>query len=395
MTRSPSHLTPALTGFKVPVLVSLVAFVYVAQVLLILSSKSDGRSDFDVFYLASQSFWSNTVGDAYHSVLRSTDGTVYRGLRWTYPPPFVVLLSPLGLLPKWIAYAVLMGLSGAAYLWVLRRICPEYFGSVLMAVLPATVVCLSSGQNGLLFAAIMGIFALLALSCRSEAGLALGLLTLKPQILPPAALSVIVLRRWRELSHTIVVTAALITLSFLTLRPAIWADFFDTMRETNSLLFEGQLPLFRMISVYACFRSWGAGGAISILAHLIVAAVALQTLAFKSHALSRRNYLGLVAFATALISPYQYDYDLPVLGIAFALLWPTIFQFGTRIERTLCVACFAFSSVWGMLYDLLLSSLFGSEAIFHHRTAPTLAGLFIVVGFLVTRRIALRATAPA
>jgi hypothetical protein len=352
---------------------------------------NDTSSDFDVFYLVSQSFWNGTVKDAYRSVLYSTGGDIHTGLRWTYPPPFVVILSPLGLFPKWFAYGVFMGGSSLAYVWALRRINPEHFGVVLMTALPSIVVTLSSGQNGLLFGAILGLFALGTLRERPTAGALLGLLTLKPQTLPAAVTSLLIRRRWRELILAAIVCVLGVAISLVTLGPSIWGDFLDTMRETKRVLLQGHVPLFRMVSAYASLRSLGVSGALSMMAQFIAVVIALEAIVSSARQSAPRRHVGLVLFATMMISPYHYDYDLPLVGVSWALLWPTLINYGTLAERVLCLSCFSVASLWGLLYDLYLSASFGSNAIYHLTTAPSIAGLLMLLSFVIIRRIVLRA----
>lgn len=392
MTTSPSpSRSTNQSPWRTRELLSLIALVYALHVIRMWSDPSDASSDFDVFYLVSQSFWSGTVKDAYRSVLYSADGYVHTGLRWTYPPPFVVLLSPLALFPKWLAYAVFMGGSSLAYLWALRRISPEHFGVVLMTTLPSIVVTLSSGQNGLLFGAILGLFALGTLRERSAAGVSLGLLALKPQMLPAAVTSLLIRGRWRELLLAAIVCGFGVTVSLITLGPSIWGDFLDTMRETKGILLQGHLPLFRMVSVYASFRSLGGGGALSMMAQFIAVVIALEAIVSSARQAEPRRHIGLVLFATMLFSPYDYDYDLPLVGLSLALLWPTLIYYGTLTERVLCLSCFSVASVWGLLYDLYLSSSLGSNAADHLTTAPTVSGLLMLISFVSIRRVVRRA----
>lgn len=392
MTTFPSpSLSTNQSHWRTRVLLSLIAFVYALHVVRMWRDPNDASSDFDVFYLVSQSFWSGAVKDAYRSVFYSTDGYVHSGLRWTYPPPFVVLLSPLGLFPKWFAYGVFMGGSSLAYVWALRRINPEHFGVVLMTALPSIVVTLSSGQNGLLFGAILGLFALGTLRERPTAGALLGLLTLKPQTLPAAVTSLLIRRRWRELILAAIVCVLGVAISLVTLGPSIWGDFLDTMRETKRVLLQGHVPLFRMVSAYASLRSLGVSGALSMMAQFIAVVIALEAIVSSARQSAPRRHVGLVLFATIMISPYQYDYDLPLVGISLALLWPTLIHYGTLTERVLCLSCFSVASVWGLLYDLYLSSSLGSNAADHLTTAPTVSGLLMLISFVSIRRVVRRA----
>jgi hypothetical protein len=48
-----------------------------------------------------------------------------------------------------------------------------------------------------------------------------------------------------------------------------------------------------------------------------------------------------------LISPYAYDYDLPVLGIGLALLLPEIVQFGSERERATIYGLIFIAEIYG------------------------------------------------
>jgi hypothetical protein len=384
---SSNHITPLDKRRVTALLLVLIALVYTSQVIHIFRGGADGSSDFDVFYLVGQAFWKGEVSDAYRSLLRAASGDLHIGLRWTYPPPFAIILAPFGLISEWMAYAIFMGAITVAYLYVLRAIDRESFSVSLMVATPAIVVSLASGQNGMLFAAILGLLGLGVTHNYHRVGIHLGLLALKPQMLPAAAVSLLVLNRWRDLRAAAFCCVFLVATSIVAFGPSIWGDFSRTMAETKLILLEGRLPLFRMVSVYASMRSLGFSASVSLLAQALSVVIALGAVVFTARRATPRQHIGVAIFATTLISPYQYDYDLPCVGIALAFLWPTIMRGATATERTICLACISIATVWGLLQDLRLSLLFGDAAINHRMEPWSISGPLLLLCFVIVLRV--------
>ena len=70
-----------------------------------------------------------------------------------------------------------------------------------------------------------------------------------------------------------------------------------------------------------------------MIGQVIVAIVALVLVVIASYRFSVQQALGLTAIASLLVSPYAYDYDLPIMGVGLALLLPDIVRFGSASER--------------------------------------------------------------
>ena len=67
---------------------------------------------------------------------------------------------------------------------------------------------------------------------------------------------------------------------------------------------------------------------------MVVAAAALSVVAFAIYRGFPASWsLGLAAVASLLISPYAYDYDLPILGVGMALLPPDLTRLASGRER--------------------------------------------------------------
>jgi arabinofuranan 3-O-arabinosyltransferase len=130
-------------------------------------------------------------------------------LDWAYPPTFLLILAPLGLLPYLSAFitwdvSTLLGCIAVVYLIVRRRA-----AIALALAAPFTAWNFLAAQNGFLTASLLGASLLCLESRPVMAGIFIGCLTYKPQfgILLPVAL--IASRQWRAIVSATVTTLAL------------------------------------------------------------------------------------------------------------------------------------------------------------------------------------------
>jgi hypothetical protein len=123
---------------------------------------------------------------------------------WVYPPTYLLLLLPFGLLPFVLSYAVFEAASALLLAAVIGRGAdePTNRAMVIAAALlsPAAAVNVASGQNAFLIAAlIVGGFRLLP-RWPLAGGAVLGLLTVKPQFCLLVPIAIVAKRDWRALS---------------------------------------------------------------------------------------------------------------------------------------------------------------------------------------------------
>lgn len=313
------------TAALVALLVLLIVFTAID---LQVRPRADGArtmADFEAFYVSGRMYWEGVLNDAYgfttllEAQRRFTGTNDY--MPWTYPPPYNIVTAGLALLPIGVAYLLFVGSSFAAYLWVLRRIAGRHLGAVVFAVLPAIALNIRSGQNGFLSGALLGLFFLAFVQGRQGGGAALGLMVFKPHLAVGAGLLALLDRRWRCVAvaaSTVLVSCALATLLF---GSAIWPAFLGGVQESGQFLKDGAYPLFRMISAYATVftlsGSWSL--AIGVQSALALLLAGLLALAFFSMA-DRRLVAAFAVVVCVFVSPYGYDYDLVVGGVAIALL---------------------------------------------------------------------------
>jgi hypothetical protein len=353
--------------------------------------------DFDVFYLTGQLVWRGAIEQAYHFVTMYqwqkslSSGAAF--LPWTYPPQFDLLVAFLALLPKGLAYSIFMIGTLAAYLATLRRIAAENFVPVLILLAPVTVITVRCGQNGFLTGTLIGLTCLGLQTGRSIAGLPLGLMIIKPHLAVAFALYTLVNRRWGTALVATATVAATTALATVLLGPAVWAAFFNGIREARVFLEHGSYQLFRMTSIYAAVLSFGFSALVATTAQVLVAFLALGMIVLASRQLPPRQSLGVAAIATLLISPYAYDYDVMILGIGLGLLMPDLTDFGTERERLVLYALSLFIGVFSIVETLIVtqstSSAVGPDV------HLSFSGLAIVAILVLTWRILQRSLASA
>lgn len=328
--------------------------------------------DFDIFHIVGRMYWQGTLETAYRfELFKAHQGVLSDGtaqMPWTYPPPFGLVAAGLALLPVWGAHLLFVSTTLAAYLLVLRRLAGEHFHGVFLGVLPLLCLNVLTGQNGLLTGALVGLFALLSLRRPGGGGVPLGLMIVKPHLALGLGVFLVLSRRWATLAVAVAAAAGAALLSTLAFGPGIWGAFLHGVEESGAFLEQGLYPLQRMTSIYAGLRSFGIDPRVAFGVH---AAVALGALAMVQLAVAQgwraERVLAVAMLATLLVSPYNYDYDLPILGVALALVLRTL---GDPWSRRRFPLAFALTLFVGT-YPLVVSLHFETEFV---RSYLALAG---------------------
>ncbi|OKO72769.1 hypothetical protein AC629_37600 [Bradyrhizobium sp. NAS80.1] len=318
-------------------------------------------TDFAAFYIAAQRVWLGDVNLTYQfQLFMKMQAEVSAGatsfMPWTYPPQFSLLLSPLALLPGWVAYLLFMALTLGAYLAALRTIAANNFALVLIVTFPAIAVTIGSGQNGFLTGALMGLVCVNIERRPFLAGIALGAMIIKPHLAIAAGVYLLLTQRWAVIAAagaTIILSSLVCTIVF---NPQIWDAWLGGVRESVSYLEGGRYPLFRMISTYAMLYAAVGSSTAAVWGQAAVACLALGTLGLSVvRGASPRFTLGVAVLTSVMISPYAYDYDLPIVGVALALLLPDLSSLATLRERSLTYGLLAFAGGYGLLQTALLA----------------------------------------
>ena len=243
-----------------------------------------------------------------------------------YPPMFLLILAPLGMLPFWAAAALWLGGSTAIYLAGIRAILPG--AAAMLAALAAPVVLFNFnwGQNGLLTAGLLaGALALLD-SRPTVSGVLFGLLVYKPQFGVLLPLFLAVTGRWRVFAAAAATVAALALVTAAIFGPQIFAVFAGIMPSAA----EGYLrqapntPGLHwsdLESIYGMLRALGVGDGAAWAVHLAVAlAAAAAMLRLATAEIPYAVQAAALATAIIVAAPYSESNDMAVLMVAWAFL---------------------------------------------------------------------------
>ena len=240
-----------------------------------------------------------------------------------YPPSFLLICLPLGLLPYLPALGAWIAATGFAYWRVARAWLGEARGLALPALaFPAVLINLGHGQNAFLTTALFGAGALMLGRRDLLAGLCLGALAFKPHLGLLIPLVLLASRNWRAFAGAAASSVALTAASAVVFRVEAWRAYPAQLAMMREVVERGLLDPAKVQTVFGALRLWDASLALAYAAQAaaaLAAAAALVALAWrrpKSPALGP----ALVA-ATLLVSPYMLDYDLLLSAIPLAWLF--------------------------------------------------------------------------
>lgn len=257
------------------------------------------------------------------------------------PPPFLFVTAPFGALPfpaAWLAWVIL---GYAAWGWAAIRAFPRLWPIVL--VFPGALVAAGHAQTGFITGALL--VGAVALVDRRPvlSGVLIGALIVKPHLALLLPFWLLAGRRW----NTIAAAAA----SGFGLLLLAWAVFgtqtmlaYTTSWEASAAIIQHGDDAFhlRMATLYGQLRLvMPATPALAGNALLALAMVWLVMRSWKAFGNDGAATGALALAATALASPYLFNYDLPFLILP--LLW--LVQQGLRhgfgpYEKLLLVALF-------------------------------------------------------
>jgi hypothetical protein len=256
---------------------------------------------------------------------------------FVYPPTFLLVAVPFGLLGFWWAYAVFLAASLALLLLALRSVIaagwPWKLSVVAVLLSPATAFTVAVGQNAFLTTSLLvGGFGLLG-RAPLRAGILLGCLSFKPQLWLLVPVALLAARQWRVLAAALVTAAVFALLSLAVFGWAPWEHWFGLILGRDPQ-FADWLTAGRMYgqSMFAEAVLLGAshGLAQAVQAAAMLAGALLVWLAFTRPALPADMRLAVLLTATLLAAPHVSNYDAVMLTVAVALLLCRILRDGAR-----------------------------------------------------------------
>ncbi len=229
------------------------------------------------------------------------------------PPPFLFLAAPFAALPYaagWIAWVVA---TFAGWAWASLKA----FGRLWPIVLtyPGALIAAGHAQNGFVTGALLvGGVALLGRR-PVLAGVLLGALVVKPHLALLVPFWLAAGGQWRAFVAAAASSLGLLLLSWLAFGTATMLAYTESWAASAAIMrtADGDL-LLRMATPYAQVRLLaGETAAIFVATGIALTMLALSVLSWRRFG---RDLLATGAFmlaATALASPYLFNYDLPFL----------------------------------------------------------------------------------
>ena len=314
-----------------PIIVSIIAWLALGWVLGTSSGGLDRfdrpvGTDFANVWAAGRLALEGKAADAFDAERHAAAQRALFGPRdkdfygWHYPPYFLLVAAPLGLLGYIAALVVWQGATLPLYLATVHRILPRRETWAAALGFPAVFVNLGHGHNGFLTAALFAGGLLLLDRRPAVAGLLIGLLAYKPQfgVLLPLALAAS--GRWRVIVAAAATVGLLTLLTWLLFGRESWVAVLDNLAFTRQVVLEqGGTGWHKIQSLFAALRAWGAPVWLAYLGQAMLAVL----LAAGIVLLWRRPVpfaLQAAALATTalLATPYCLDYDLVLLAPAIA-----------------------------------------------------------------------------
>ncbi len=234
-------------------------------------------------------------------------------LAWAYPPTMLFFLKPLSLAPYPIAYALWTGLTGGFFLWACYRLWPHRRALLFVVAAPAAFQTVITGQTGFLTAGLLALAAYGPTRHPILAGVAAGLLTVKPQLGVLLPIAFAACGAWRAIGVAAATAISLALASYWCFGADAWSGFLSEFTNQGERLADAILPFYKFTSVYGGLITMGAPGGLAMavqgLASLaIIGVTAVVWRRVDDDAIR----FAVLAAGAMLASPYAYYYELTV-----------------------------------------------------------------------------------
>jgi alpha-1,2-mannosyltransferase len=288
---------------------------------------------------------------------------------WLYPPHFLLLLLPFGLLSFGTSYLLFMLLTFSLLVVAICQFTGRPgFVTAAMLLFPQAPFAFLAGQNNFLTSAIfVGGFGLLE-KYPFVGGALLGIGSYKPQLFLLVPIALVVSRQWKALAGAALMALALVLASIAVFGSDIWQEWVKIMVSPSDT-YQRWLVAGRLIgqSVFSCMMLAGVSGGV---ANAVQAGAAIVACGFVYWAFSRPLpmdlRLAILLPAVLLASPHVSSQDAVMLAIAALFLFCRVVRDGARSGEL--VAIFA---IW-------MIELFDPPIIFHLGVVTPI----VILGFI-------------
>lgn len=261
----------------------------------------------------------------YNAELARILGDGYLWNNWSYPPSimlFAVAFGKVGYFPALLIWTVL---SLGVFLVTVGRQARDWRVLVALALSPAAILGLMSGQSALLLAAIItSVFAMLDRR-PILAGVLIGLLTLKPQLGILFPVMLVAAGRWCTFAAATLTTLALVAVTAGVFGWQVWIDYANEGIPTQNLVLSDPRTIVApfMPTLFMNLRGTGIDYSLAMAAQgcVTVAAACAVFWAFRWRRDAEPRILAAFFLACSVSAiPYMLSYDTLAFTVAALLL---------------------------------------------------------------------------
>ena len=272
--------------------------------------------DFLSFWAAAQMALEGQGAAAYDIIAHRSielSAAPLRGLMpFPYPPPFLLIVTPFGMLPYKLAFAVWILVTGLLYAFAAAR----HFRPAIALAFPSVLSNGLVGQNGFLTSAIFLFGTRWLDAWPILAGATLGLMVIKPQLAILLPVALIAGRHWRVLAATALSSLLLLALALMAFGADAYRGFLGLLPVYTEFMSAGRWSWNELASAFALLRYLSIPAAAALTVHAALAAIATG-IVWRAWRLRWHNRLAILAAATVLVPPYLFSYDALLLVLPF------------------------------------------------------------------------------
>jgi len=285
-------------------------------------------ADFSNYWAASKLALSGKPALAYnvnelHGLELQLLGAQHRNLSgFYYPPVFLMMVLPLGLMPYVLSFSIWIGITFLLYMVILYKITTHQILIPLMLLFTGMYQNFIYGQNAFLSGFMLGGGLLLLDRSPLLSGCLIGFLCYKPQIILLVLFALLVGRFWKAFIAAVATSLILLVASFIVFGQEVWLAYFAVMSLPMKLLEIGWAPWNIMPTFFAATLS--AGFEVKT-AYLVQGVVMLIVLGGVAWVWMRKTNLALrgsvLTLGLLLFTPYAFIYELALLALPLCWLW--------------------------------------------------------------------------
>ena len=284
-------------------------------------------TDFVSFYAAGKLALAGTPALAYdqlahHAAEMAATAVGIEYQFFFYPPVYLLLCTPLALLPYLASFIVFQTATLALWLFTARRILAAHGWGWCLPVLayPAVFWTVGLGQNALLTASLLGAVTLLVDTRPSLAGLLLGLLCYKPHLALLAPVALVAGGYWRVFAAATLSVIAIVGLSIAAFGLAPWQAYLGELTGARAIYETGRIEIAGYVTAFGAARLMGIAVPLAYALQAAVTVVVATIVAWIWWRDPDPAHRGAALTAGILLSvPLALLYDMMIAAVA--MLW--------------------------------------------------------------------------